>query len=456
MRRSGQATIHVLRRRIRAVDPLLASLVALNGGSSSPRMPPRSRNGGDAKRAAGLIRAPGLALLLCLAAAPAQGSPLEMFGFGGRSPALAATGVAAADDYECLYLNPAGLADVKQKRLSAGTLLGRFSLDGVDRDVDDAVGVEVGAAFPLPLGGALAGRVGLGFAIYVPATVLNRARAARPGAPFFALLENRSEVVGIQVGVGARITERVSAGAGFLALGGLLGGIDVAPDAAGRFATTSEQQLISAFAPIFGARVRATDRLTLGTTLRFEAKSTYDILITADLGEAIPITVPPLRIAGTAQYDPMVLALEAAYRPGPLLLTAQLAWQRWGQFPLPTQNPVENMPPQDAPGFHDTVTPRLGIEGRVPLGPRAALLLRGGYAFVLSPAPEMSGSQAFLDNHRNVIAAGLGLAVAPLHVDVWTQAHVLVGRTHDRPGGEPDLETGGTILVGGLMLGVDL
>jgi hypothetical protein len=41
MRRSAQSTIPVLRRRIRGVDPLLASLVAQNGGSSSPRMPPK-------------------------------------------------------------------------------------------------------------------------------------------------------------------------------------------------------------------------------------------------------------------------------------------------------------------------------------------------------------------------------------------------------------------------------
>jgi hypothetical protein len=259
-------------------------------------------------------------------------------------------------------------------------------------------------------------------------------------------------VVGIQVGIGARLGERWSAGAGFVSLGGILGGIEVAPDAAGRFATTSEQQLIAAFAPIFGARFRAGDRFTLGTTLRFALKSTYDILIVADLGEAIPITVPPLRIAGTAQYDPMAVALEASFRPGPLLLNAQVVWQRWGQFPLPTLNVVENMPEPAPPDFHDTLVPRVGVEWRA----STSLALRAGYAFVLSPAPEMTGSQALLDNHRNVISAGLGLTFAPVHLDLWSQAHLLVGRHHDRPEGEADLDTGGAIFVGGLMLGVDL
>lgn len=394
--------------------------------------------------------------ILLLAASTAHASPLEMFGFGGRSPALAATGVAAADDYECLYLNPAGLADVKGRRLTAGTLLGHFSLDGVDRDVSPAVGIEVGAALPLPLGGVLHDRLGLGFAIYVPTTVLNRARAPRPGIPFYALLEDRSEVVGIQVGLGARLTDRLSLGAGFVVLGGLSGQIVVAPDAAGRFATTSEQQLISSFAPIFGARYRLSDRLTLGSALRFVNKSTYDILIKADLGDALPVTIPPLHISGTAQYDPMALALEAAFRPGRFLINAQLVWERWSQFPLPTRNVVDAMPPQDSADFHDTVTPRLGLEWHTGIFGGSQLFLRGGYAFVLSPAPEMTGSQAFLDNHRNVISAGIGLASAPVHFDLWSQAHLLIGRHHDRPEGEPDIDTGGTVLVGGIMLGVDL
>jgi long-chain fatty acid transport protein len=379
-----------------------------------------------------------------------------MFGFGARSPALAATGVAAADDFETVYLNPAGLADVKRKRLSAGTLLGSFSLDGVDREIADAAGVEVGSAFPLPLGGALRGRVGLGVAIYVPTQVLNRARAPNPGEPFFALLENRSEVVGIQVGLGARVTERLALGAGFIALGGLLGGIEVAPDNAGRFATTSEQQLVASFAPIFGARFHLSPRWSFGAALRFSARSTYDILITAELGETLPVSIPPLRVAGTAQYDPAVLALEAAFRPSPRwLIAAQLAGQRWSAFPLPTLNPVEGMPPQEPPGFHDTVTPRLGVEHVARLG-GWDLALRGGYAFVLSPAPEMTGTQAFLDNHRNVLATGVGIGRAPFRVDVWLQAHLLVDRSHDRPDDAPDLATGGSILVGGLILGVDL
>src|SRR5215470_5299741 len=181
---------------------------------------------------------PALVVTCFGAAGVAGASPLEIFGFGGRSPALAETGVASADDLDALYLNPAGLAEVTGRRLSVGSVFGSFSLSGVNRPVDDAVAIEIGGAFRLPLGGALADRVGLGIALYVPTELLNRARVPAPGMPFFAVLENRSQVVGIQLGAGVRLTDELEVGASVLALAAMRGLINVAPDAAGRLTTT--------------------------------------------------------------------------------------------------------------------------------------------------------------------------------------------------------------------------
>jgi long-chain fatty acid transport protein len=383
------------------------------------------------------------------AAGPAAASPLELFGFGGRSPALAETGVASADDFDCVYLNPAGLAEVSGRRLSLGTLYGRFALDGVDRPVDDAVGVEVGGAFRLPLGGALRDRVGFAIGLYVPTTLLNRARAPVPGTPFFAVLENRSQVIGVQLGLGVRVSDELALGAGVLALAALRGHIDVTPDAAGRFLTNSEEQLTAAFAPVFGARYRLGPDWVLGATLHFASQSTYDIHITNNLGAALPVTLPELRVAGTAQYDPLIAAVEGSYRLLPeLLLSLQLSYERWSAFPLPTENVVDLMPAQPPTNFHDTVVPRLAAEWSVGHG----VSVRGGYSYVMSPAPDsISTGQAFLDNDRHVLSLGLGVVAAPLHVDAWAQAHLLPSRQQ-----RPDLVTSGNILVGGVVLGVDL
>ena len=57
---------------------------------------------------------------ILLSASTATASPLDLFGFGGRSPGMAGTGVALSTGYDSVYLNPAGLADVCCKRLTLG------------------------------------------------------------------------------------------------------------------------------------------------------------------------------------------------------------------------------------------------------------------------------------------------------------------------------------------------
>lgn len=410
-------------------------------------------------------------LVVGLGAARAEASPLDLFGFGARSPALAGAGVASTDDHEAVFLNPAGLTGVTRKRATVGGLYGDFSLDldGHDTGTEPARGFELGGQVPLPLGGALRDRVGLGFGFFVPTEAINRARAPRPGTPTFALLESRSQVVGLLVAVGYKLRPRWSVGLGVNALAVLRGGIAVTTDGSGRFTTQSEQQLLTRFAPIAGVRWRWRDDVALGAVARAPSRSDYDIEVTNDLGDVLPVTLPAIRIAGNAQYDPWTVAVEAAWqvRPG-LTLTGHLAWQHWSAYPLPTQNPVAATPPQAAADFHDTAVPRLAIE-RTGAALGGVLALRAGYAFLWSPAPEMRGRQSLLDNHRHLLAAGVGLAwpgrALPLHVDGFVQVHVLQPRRHEKdvglfPAGEAVpfdvLDTGGRIVVGGLTVGVDL
>ncbi|MCA9673695.1 MAG: hypothetical protein H6708_13850 [Kofleriaceae bacterium] len=410
------------------------------------------------------------AFVVCAPSAVAA-SPLELFGFGARSTGLAGAGVASTDSYESVYLNPAGLAHVPRKRATIGTLYGDFSLrmDGDDTGTESARGLVIGGELPIPFGGAWKDRVGLGFGFYVPAVAINRARHPFPGEPVFVLLENRTHVIAIQLAAGARITSRLDVGVGVVALAVLQGSIAVSTDAAGRFTTASEQQLLTRLAPVAGVRWHARDDLDLGAVARAPSRSDYDILVTSDIGDVVPIELPPIHIAGAAQYDPGTVAIEAAWQTSPgLTLSAQLQWQHWGAFPLPTKNPTEGTPAQELPDFHDTVVPRLAIE-RVGRRGATTLAARGGLAFVMSPAPEQSGRQSLLDNHRVIGAAGVGVAWpearVPLHLDAWVQWHQLVPRTHTKDVGAfgPDdmipfdvLETSGHLVVGGLSVGVDL
>jgi long-subunit fatty acid transport protein len=424
------------------------------------------------RRAPGAIAALALgATTLALGVGPAAASPLDLFGFGGRSPGLAGAGVASTRDYEAVYLNPAGLADVTRKRAVLGGLYGDFSLqlDGVDTGTEPARGLVFGGQVPMPLGGALRDRVGLGFGFFVPTAAINRVRAPRPGTPTFALLESRSQVVGLQLALGVRLAPRWSVGLGLNALAVLRGGIAVTTDGSGRFTTQSEQRLLTRFAPIAGVRWRWRGDVDLGAVARAPSRSDYDIVVTNDLGDVLPLTLPAIRIAGNSQYDPWTVAAEAAWRVSDTVtVTGHLAWQHWSGFPLPTENPVAATPPQQPPGFHDTAVPRLAVERVAPaLG--GELALRAGYAFLWSPAPEMTGRQSLLDNHRHLFAAGVGLAwprgALPVHLDAWVQLHQLQPRRHEKdvglfPPGEAVpfdvLATRGRMVVGGLTVGIDL
>ena len=396
-----------------------------------------------------------------LAPSPASASPLQMFGIGGDSPARAGTGGADCLGFEGVYLNPAGLSAIARKRLTLGTLVGGFDLDGVERTVDAALGVTIGIALPIPFGGSWKDRVGFAMGFYFPTERLNKARAPMPGTPFYALLENRAQTIGLQLGVGVKISERWSVGASMLALAELRGHIHVSSDPSGRFTSTSEQQLVAGYAPILGTRWKASARWSAGLTLRGESLSAYDILVTNELGEVLPVTLPELRFAGVAQYDPLTVAADVAWRPTPAwLFTGQLAWEDWSRFPLPTENPVAAMPAQAPTGYHDVVVPRVGAEWTRRSEGGVVTALRGGYFFAWSPAPEMTGMQALLDNDRHVVSTGVGVsapdAKLPFHVDAWFQLHALVPRDNDRPGDIPDVRTSGAIYVGGLTLGIDL
>ncbi len=418
-----------------------------------------------------LPRGAALFAVALLAPATAAASPLELFGFGARSPGMAGTGVASTTGFESVYLNPAGLARVPGKRATVGGMLGDFQLerDGEPTDTDGARGLVIGGELPIPMGGVMKDRVGLGFGFHIPGVAIARVRQPFPGTPDFTILENRSHVIALQVATGIRITDRLDLGLGVITLASLGGAITVSTDSAGRFATTSEQQLLTKFAPVLGARWRLRDGLDLGAVLRAESRSDYDIQVTTDIADVVPIQLPPIQIAGTAQYDPLTVAVEAAYQVrDDLLITLQLQWQHWSSFPLPTLEPTAGSRVQEAPGFHDTVVPRTSVEWSRRLG-GAVIAARAGSAFMMSPAPTSTGRQSFLDNHRLIGAIGLGVGFpdsrVPVRVDLWFQHHYLIARRHTKDAaafepGDPipfdTMESSGQVLVGGLAVGLDL
>jgi len=281
--------------------------------------------------------------------------------------------------------------------------------------------------------------------------VINRARTPFPDEPRLALLDTRTQVVSIVAAAGVRITDRISIGGGVLALAALVGEIRIAPDAGGRIGTVSEQQLVIDYAPIVGARVAVTRALRIGATFRGESRSEYDIVITNRLGARLPLEIPTLRIAGVSQFDPMQLALEAAWRPRPqLALAVGATWKHWSAFPQPAMNATRGAPPLPAPDYHDTVVPRIAVEYVGAPRRTIDLAARAGYFFEWSPAPAAKPEHTLLDADRHVVTAGGGLVwhgpAGALAVDLFAQWHQLAGNPR----------AGGGFFVFGVTAGVDL
>ena len=170
----------------------------------------RSRSNAGTVRAGGWAR---LAILAALVAFPrvAAGSPLELYGFGGRSPG---TGRHRPDRRRRL----------RQHVSQPGGARPRSAASGSPSATSTATSPSSSTA-PTPAPSARAGscsaprcrcrsaasledRVGLGLGFFVPTGTLTRVRVPLPGDPVYALLETRSQTLGILLASGVRLGDR--------------------------------------------------------------------------------------------------------------------------------------------------------------------------------------------------------------------------------------------------------
>jgi len=399
---------------------------------------------GSGNRARGRSLGWGLGLVL-LAPASAQASLPELFGLGGRVSAMAGTGAAYATGFDATYANPAGLWS-SGRQLTVGTVYGGYGLsyrspqDGSQTayPIDATSGLIIGGSFTLPLGGVLRDRIGTALSLYTPFGLINRASDPFPDVPRAPVLDGRSQVVSVLLGAGIRLPAGFSIGGGALALAALVGTITITPDGSGRITSISEQQLTVDYAPILGVRWQGlADRLALAAVFRGASRSSYRLMVSTKLGDALPIELPLIYFAGSAQYDPLQLGMELAGRAFPsLLLVAQLTWKHWSAYEYPVLPATKSAAALPVPGFHDTLVPRLAAEKTWSLGGWGQLALRGGYQFEWSPAPDPpapppkpdSRPSNLHDADRHILSLGLGLRLTgrvPVSLDVFGQGHVL-------------------------------
>lgn len=426
-------------------------------------------------RSARTLAAVGAAAWGLLAAAPASASPEDLFGYGGRTSAMGATGTAHARGYESAFHNPALASTIRRNALTLGYSGAVFALDAVGAGLPGraseapAKGMYIGADLPIPLGGKLRDRVGVALAFYTPADVIIRGRVLYPEKTQFPLLGDRAQSLTVRGGIGVDVGWGIRAGVGFAALAEIRGTVVVATDVTGRVGTRVEDQLVATYAPVLGATYEVPrSKVTLGAAYRGKLDARFSVVI--DATKLASLAIPLFNISGLAQYDPAQIAVEAARVDALNVLAAQVVYKKWSDFPgviEPTVVCSEGGPgacglsPPPIP-WRDTVTARIGAEQGFELAPGVVLFARGGGFVETSALPaSVPGSEAFdlagkrvvavptryFDATRVALTTGVGLSLGrrrggagargagassrglPLDLDLFGQYHVLLPRT---------------------------
>jgi long-chain fatty acid transport protein len=429
-----------------------------------------------------LAAALGAFAIASLSAVSVDAAPQDLFGFGTRSSGMGMTGAASAEDYEAIYGNPGLLAETRDKSLTLGFGIARHALradtPGHEQTLptDEMRTIYIGAALPLPFGGALKDRVTFGVGFLDPVKVLVRGKILYPERLQYPILAPRVQSIAVAMGLGVRIGERVYVGAGFEALAAVVGQILIQLDATGRVGSRTDDQVVAAYAPIFGIATDLGESVRLGLTYRGELVGRFAITIRAqDLG----INLPDFNVAGVAQYIPEQVAFEARWSSvGREKVTAGtnatriaggLLIRRWSRYPGPTEPTVlenqdygtgsDELEAKRKGGSFasDTISPRIGIERAFRITAQSGFRLRAGYAFEPTPLPKQHGPENLLDSARHVITAGAGIVgdpSIPFTLDIFGQAHLLHSRDNEKTNGDPTVTAGGTIFVIGATVGV--
>lgn len=379
----------------------------------------------------------------------------DLYGAGGRGPALAGALTADSRGPESTFYNPAGLVHADRFSLFATTSLFTQALEaGVTGGVSDpTVGVSLGLAAPIPFGGPLEDRLFFGAVVHLPTDGARLIRIELPGfdQPYFLPYQNATERAVISAGLGVRVTDRLRVGAGMEihlldSPNAVAGGVG----RTGTFELSTDLALLADYVPRFGIELdggavgEAFQAWTLGVTYRHRFDEDFALPTQFDIG--FPAT---LQVAGSTFFVPREVAVGLAWRPGPgWMVTGDIVWEGWSELPsprirvgiigldglLPDPDLAEILAPVPDPRVADTVSPRLGLEWNLlASGVDAPFVLRAGYAYEPSPGEPQGDPLLFLDA-RHVGALGIDWVVGSptlqpdeprLEIEAYGQVHVL-------------------------------
>ncbi len=371
-----------------------------------------------------------VALVVCPMVAGAENN--DMYGLGPRAAAMGGAMTAEANDYSAVFYNPSLLVDSKDSNFGLSLQYykptatiektgGTATLDCHSCQPRDSLGTSLGFVFPL--GGKVKNRLAIGLGITLPTSVLLRVSAPQRTQPFWYNYDSSPERFVLHIGAGLKLVDWLNVGAGVQLLADLVGdGAGVKVDLFSKTVKTAEINSYLAYrvAPVFGLTVTPWRRLRLGATFRWEIKQNYEIPATVDLEGIGALNVS---LTGVTHFTPHSLQFGGSFDIlDNLTLAVDAQWQNWSAAPSPYMNVkmslsgatlsalgLENAfnieSAQQAPGFTDTVTGRMGLEWRI--SDRFLARAGGFYRPTMVPRQDTAGTN-ILDGAAVGVTGGIG------------------------------------------------
>lgn len=378
------------------------------------------------------------ALLPLLTAAPADASPGDVYGIGGRAIARSGAVMVDAKGSESLHYNPSGLMETDRPEISLGyhrafhNLRYRSEHEGEEVAAGDAHlpelnSLQLGLALPI------ANRIALGAQLSFLPTSLTVIRTLLPEQPYMPYFENRTERLFFLIGAAARLTDKLSFG---LALNVFAQVNGIARASEGPTRDVEPHLSINGRTLIrinFGFRYLFDEKQGIGFNFRqrFEAPI---VVQTVNAVGGVPFSVD---LDARTLQNPAQVTLGYYRAMGDFRLEGNFGWYRYSQLRAPhieVEADLSGIPLWSGPMeeiYRDAIDLRVGGEYQLALASEHTLQLRGGVHYQSPITREAIGEANHLDGHKigGSIGAGVRLAFprSALRIDLYGMSTGLVG-----------------------------
>jgi long-subunit fatty acid transport protein len=383
-----------------------------------------------------------IALGVGLTCASASASPVDTFGLGSRSTAMAGAVSADTRDFSANYYNPSGLALARGLDVSVGYMYAAHHLEmnGEDSRVDPVRGIVGGLVVPGSIGFL---PFAFGIATHLSDDRLSRARATRQEDPRWVMYDNRTQLLYLSANLAIRPVEWLSIGGGLTYLAATRGAFEITGTAvlpAGQKTEYDSQlrhevdaDLTSVRYPEVGITVRPLENLDLSLVYRHKAEIRLDI--DAELRGQVDATLLKVPARYTLEsntinaYVPRQVVVGESFRPlDALSVNVDVTWVNWAAWESPVSRSrttldvnvpasVIELPPDpkptklEDPGFENRIVPRIGVEYRLEPAHDFVVPLRAGYFYEHSPVPPQTGITNYVDTDRHAFSVGAGFVM---------------------------------------------